>query len=296
VRERIDRIEALIQQEVGRGAAAIFHATKGGLWGAVSALTERPPRHVGIMTGFFIPRAVPPAAETDGPAGAALLALALTRVGVACRLLTDDACRSACAAALAGAGLADVPIDAVAPDADLDDMAAAESSLGVDWMIAIERCGLSADGRPRNMRGEDIGAYAAPLDHVFAAGPWRTIAIGDGGNEVGMGLLPAGLIAREVPFGGIIACVTAADHLITAGVSHWGVYALIAGLAASMPEWRDRLLSALDAAIEQSILRTLVSRGPAVDGVTLQRTMTIDGFDLSVHQAKLGLIRAALLE
>jgi hypothetical protein len=60
---------------------------------------------------------------------------------------------------------------------------------------------LSVDGRPRNMRGEDVGAYAAPLDRVFVAGPWRTIAIGDGGNEVGMGSLPAGLIAREIPLG-----------------------------------------------------------------------------------------------
>jgi hypothetical protein len=225
-----------------------------------------------------------------------LLALALSRIGIPSRLLTDDVCRSACAAALAGAGLADIPIDAVSPDADLSGVTEAQRTDGVDWMIAIERCGLSLDGRPRNMRGEDIGPHAAPLDHVFSAGPWRTIAIGDGGNEVGMGLLPAGLIAREVPLGGIIACVTAADHLITAGVSHWGVYALIAGLAARMPEWRETLLGCLDPAIEQTILRTLVLHGPAVDGVTLERTMTIDGFALSVHQAKLGLIRGVVLE
>ena len=296
MRERIDRIEALIQQEVGRGAAAIFHATKGGLWGAVSALAETPPRHIAILTGFYVPRALPPAAETDGPAGAALLALALSRIGIPSRLLTDEVCRSACAAALAGAGLTDVPIDAVAHDADLNDVAAALRSHGVDWMIAIERCGLSVDGRPRNMRGEDIGPHAAPLDHVFTAGPWRTIAIGDGGNEVGMGLLPAGLIAREVPLGGIIACVTAADHLITAGVSHWGVYALIAGLAARVPKWRETLLGCLDPVLEQTILRTLVLNGPAVDGVTLERSLTIDAFDLSVHRAKLDLVRALVAD
>ena len=60
-------------------------------------------------------------------------------------------------------------------------------ALGIDWVMAIERCGLSADGRPRNMRGEDLQPYTAPLDQIFTAGPWRTIAIGDGGNEVGMG-------------------------------------------------------------------------------------------------------------
>jgi hypothetical protein len=34
-----------------------------------------------------------------------------------------------------------------------------------------------------------------------------------------MGKLPAGLIARTVPNGAAIACVTSCDHLIVAGVS-----------------------------------------------------------------------------
>jgi len=291
VRERIDQIETLIQQEVGRGATAVFAASAGGLWQAVSALSAAKPRHVGILTGFFVPHGTPPAAETDGPAGAALLALALSRIGVRCRMLTDEVCRSACEAALAGAGVTGVAIDAVASNAPLDILIDAWRSHGIDWMIAIERCGAGVDGRPRNMRGEDVGAYAAPLDRFFVAGPWRTIAIGDGGNEVGMGSLPAGLIAREMPLGAKIACVTPADHLITAGVSHWGAYGLIAGLALSEPAWRETLLACLDPAIDRRIIETLVTRGPAVDGVTLGRTMTIDGFDLSVHEAKLERVR-----
>jgi hypothetical protein len=292
VRERIDQIEALIQQEVGRGATALFAASRGGLWGAVSALSAARPRYVGILTGFFVPRADPPAAETDGPAGAALLALALSRIGVRCRLLTDAACRSACEAALLGGGVASIPVDSAAPGESLQTMIESWRAHGIDWMIAIERCGLSADGRPRNMRGEEVGAYAAPLDRVFTAGPWRTIAIGDGGNEVGMGALPAGLIAREVPFGATIACVTPADHLITAGVSHWGAYAVIAGLAALNAGWRETLLACLDPAIDRRILETLVERGPAVDGVTLRGTLTIDGLDPAVHLAMLEQVKA----
>jgi hypothetical protein len=291
VRERIDQIETLIQQEVGRGATIMFAASQGGLWSAVSALSATKPRHVGILTGFFVPHGTPPAAETDGPAGAALLALALSRIGVRCRLLTDEVCRSACEAALAGSDVTGIAIDAVAPDASLDALIDAWRSRGIDWMIAIERCGAGADGRPRNMRGEDVGAYAAPLDRVFVAGPWRTIAVGDGGNEVGMGSLPAGLIARAVPLGAKIACVTPADHLITAGVSHWGAYGLIAGLAVREPTWRDTLLTCLDPAVDRRILEMLVTRGPAVDGVTLGRTMTIDGLDLSMHEAKLERVR-----
>jgi hypothetical protein len=292
VRARIDSIETLIQQEVGRGATGLFAASRGGLWGAVSAFSAAPPRYVGILTGFFVPRGTPPAAETDGPAGAALLALALSRIGVACRLLTDDACRSACEAALLGAGLSDVPVDAVAPDAVLQPLIEAWRRLGIDWMLAIERCGLSADGRPRNMRGEDLGGCTAPLDLVFTAGPWRSIAIGDGGNEIGMGSLPAGLVAREVPLGAAIACVTPADFLVTAGVSHWGAYGLLAGLAVRQGSWRESLLACLDPAIDRQILQTLVQRGPAVDGVTLRQAMTIDGLDLVTHHAKLQQIAA----
>jgi hypothetical protein len=294
VRERIDQIEALIQQEVGRGATAIFAAAKGGLWGAVSALCATQPRQIGILTGFFVPHGDPPAAETDGPAGAALLALALSRIGARCRLLTDTACRSACQAALIGCGQVDVPVDAAAPDEPLTPLIEAWRAHGIDWMIAIERCGLSADGRPRNMRGEDVGAYAAPLDHIFSAGPWRTIAIGDGGNEVGMGALEPGLIARRIPFGAKIACVTPAEYLIAAGVSHWGAYGLIAGLALRNPAWRETLLDCLDPAIDERLLETLVERGPAVDGVSLRRTLTIDALDMAVHRNKLEQIRAVV--
>jgi hypothetical protein len=271
----------------------LFAASKGGLWSAVSALSAAKPRHVGILTGFFVPRGEPPAAETDGPGGAALLALGLSRIGMCCRLLTDAACRSACEAALSGAGVTSVAVDHAAPNEPLEPLIEAWRAHGIDWMIAIERCGPSADGRPRNMRGEDVGAHAAPLDRVFGAGPWRTIAIGDGGNEIGMGALPAGLIAREIPFGATIACVTPADYLITAGVSHWGAYGLIAGLAILNAPWRDTLLDCLDPAVDQRILEALVEQGPAVDGITLGRTMTVDGFDLATHRLKLELIVAA---
>ena len=94
----------------------------------------------------------------------------------------------------------------------------------------------------------------------------------------------AGLIAAEVPFGGTIAQATPADHLITAGVSHWGAYGLIAGLAVVVPAWRDVFLACFAPAIEQRLLDHLVERGPAVDGVTLIQARTIDGLDLRAHR------------
>jgi len=290
-RARIDAIEALIHQDVGRHTAPLFAAARGGLWGAASALAAMPGPRVGLITGFYVPLGHPPAAETDGPAGAALLARFLTRVGVACRVLTDAPCASACRAALDAAGLSDVPLGVAAVDADPDSVVACWRGFGIGWAIAIERCGPAADGRPRNMRGQDMGAWTAPLDRVFSAGPWQTIGIADGGNELGMGSLPAGVVADSVPFGESIACVTPADHLVMAGVSHWGAYALIAALGVLRAGWRRAAAEVLDAAVDGAIVEALVLLGPAVDGVTLDQSLTIDGLDMATHGRKLAAVK-----
>jgi len=291
-RSRIDAIEALIQRDTGRGIGALFTAARGGLWGAASALAAAEVPKIGILTGFYVPHGDPPAAETDGPAGAALLALGLTQAGVPCRVVTDDLCHGACVAALRGAGVAAVRVDAAAPGAPVDGLIQSWRALAITHVIAIERCGVSADGRPRNMRGQDVGAHAAALDTLFSAGPWHAIAIGDGGNEVGMGSLPAGLIAESVAHGAAIACVTPADHLIVAGVSHWGAYALLAALAVLRPDWRAGLLGGLDPAVDQAVVTAMVADGPAVDGVTLRRTLTIDGLGMAAHGTMLEAVRA----
>ncbi|MFZ0019264.1 MAG: glutamate cyclase domain-containing protein, partial [Acetobacteraceae bacterium] len=181
-------IEVLIHQEVGRNIDGLFAATNGGLWSAASALAAQHRPSVAIITGFYVPLGTPPAAETDGPVGAALLAGALTRLGIACRVVTDAPCHATCAAALRGT---DAALDVVPLGGRVDDTIALWRQLGVTHAVSIERCGRSADGAPRNMRGEDISAFTTPLDELFLAGPWQRIAIGDGGNEIGMGSVPA---------------------------------------------------------------------------------------------------------
>src|SRR6516162_2130588 len=284
----IDRIERLIQVDVGRNINALFDAAKGGLWAAASALAGRSALGVGLITGFYVPLGSPPAAETDGPVGAALLAKGFEDVGVTCRLATDEPCRSACSAALAGAGAFHVAVDADDVDAIVDKWRRA----GITYAISIERCGRSADGAPRNMRGLDISSYTAPLDELFAAGPWETIAVGDGGNEIGMGSLPSELIAQHVEHGETIACVTPARHLIVAGVSNWGAYGLLGALAAVRSEWRERLIACLEAKLDKAVLEATVVHGPAVDGVSRLRAMTVDSFDVAIHHSKLREIRA----
>jgi D-glutamate cyclase len=290
----IDRIEALIHRDVGRGMDAVFRATRGGLWCATSALAASAAPKIGLITGFFVPGGDPPAAETDGPAGAALMALGFLRAGMSCRLATDTGCRSACRVALDAAGAGEVAIDTVAPFASVDGLIELWRRDGIEWVIAIERCGPAADGRPRNMRGTDISSHAAPLDRLFGAGPWRTIAIGDGGNEIGMGRVPRPLIAEHVPLGEMIGCVVPADFLITAGVSHWGAYAVLAALTILRPVWAAAMRPALTPALDQAVIEAMVRDGPAVDGVTLQREATIDALDMAAHHAVLGGVRALM--
>ena len=304
----IDAIEAVIQQDVGRNIAPLFAAARGGLRGAVAALADignaaeggargsgvTVGGTIGLITGFYVPGGTPPAAETDGPVGAALLAHALRRIGVSCRVCTDEPCAPACRAALSG--LADVPLDVVPLGGSVDAVVATWRARDVRLAVAIERCGRTADGTARNMRGDDIGAHTILLDDLFLAGPWDTIAIGDGGNEIGMGALPRSLIGAHVAHGEAIACVTPATHLILAGVSHWGAYALLGGLAVTRPAWREALLACLDPELDRTILETTVRDGPAVDGVTRQRTVTIDSLDCATHHLVLEAIRALVRE
>jgi len=252
----IDAIEAAIHQDVGRNIGALFAAARGGLRGAVAALADcgdfGGSGTVGLITGFYVPGGDPPAAETDGPVAVALLVHALRRIGMSCRVCTDEPCAAACRAALSG--LADVPVDVVP-------------------------------------LGDDISFYVTLLDDLFLAGPWDTIAIGDGGNEIGMGALPASVIHTHIAHGSAIACVTPARYLIVAGVSHWGAYALIGGLAVARADWLGTLLACLDPALDQAILEATVRDGPAVDGVTRRQTLTIDSLDSTTHHAVLEAIR-----
>lgn len=279
---RLAAIEALVCRDVGRKTAELIAANPGGLADAARDLACA--TSVGLITGFFVPRGEVAAPETDGPVGTALLAAALAACGLAVRIATDTPCAEAVRAAVAasGGGVATEEV-ALEDQAGLDKLLGAWRAMKLSHVIAIERCGRSADGRPRNMRGVDVSAWTAPLDDLFLGGPWRKLAVGDGGNEIGMGRLPAGLIARTVPNGAEIACVTSCDHLTVAGVSNWGAYGLMAALAVLRPDWRATIAKFLTAERDLAVTRAIVEKAGAVDGVTALREPTVDGFGPDVH-------------
>ncbi len=279
---RIAAIEALVCRDVGRGTAELIAASQGDFPAAAHALAGA--TNVGLITGFFVPRGDVAAPETDGPVGTALLAAGLAACGVPARIAVDTPCAAAVRAAVVAAG-GGVGVDevSVGDAAALDRLIASWQQAGVSHAIAIERCGRSADGRPRNMRGVDVSPWTAPLDELFMGGKWVKLAVGDGGNEIGMGKLPAGLIARTVPKGAEIACVTPCEHLVVAGVSNWGAYGLLAALAVLREDWRPILAGHLTAARDLAVTRAIVEQAGAVDGVTARREATVDGFGPDIH-------------
>ncbi len=286
-RGTIAAMERVIQTDVGRNTGPLFAAAAGGLAAAAAAIARRDQPVLGLLSGFYIPRATPPAAETDGPLGAALLAGGLAAVGVPCRLATDVLCASACAAAVAAAGLPGMPIDTAPAGASVAPLLATWRQAGVNLALAVERSGPARDGVPHTMRGIPLDSYAAPLHALFLGGTWERLAIGDGGNEIGMGSLPHALIARHIANGAAIACTVPADHLVVAGVSNWGCYALLAALAVLRPDWRAPLLAWLDPARDEAILTAMVRHGPAVDGVIGRPALSVDGLPMAVHHERL---------
>lgn len=146
-----------------------------------------------------------------------------------------------------------------------------------------------------NMRGENIDEHTGPLHLLFEGiakvrrsqspdeRPYishssvRTIGIGDGGNEIGMGSFAWETLHRAIAgaHGRRIACRIATDRTILAGTSNWGAFALAAAL--SLIRERADLIEAWTTARHRELLEALVEDGPAVDGVTRERTATVDG-------------------
>lgn len=268
----VKAIEAIVCRDVGRGTQGLIEATRGELAAAAAVLAES--KSVGLITGFYVPRGETPAAETDGPVGTGLLAMALAECGLKVRIATDAPCASVVRSAVSG-----IEVDEVS---DTGLAIGQWQRMSVDCVISIERCGKSVDGKPRNMRGADVSSWTLPLDDLFVGGRWKRLAVGDGGNEIGMGKLPRRLIGATVPNGEAIASVTSCDHLVVAGVSNWGAYGLMAALAVIKPEWREAIAKFLTAERDLAVTEATVAAG-AVDGVTARREPTVDGFGADVH-------------
>jgi D-glutamate cyclase len=319
---RLHRLRDIVQEDIGgRGlradpASNLITARADDFAAACASIARTPRPVIAVVTGFYIPTANPPAAETDGPLGAVYLARGLTPLGVRVLICSDAFCETALRAGLESCGLQQtVPLVTLPGHADASRLSEeaywnsveSKSPEPLTHLIALERVGPSHtleslqrqqggealgqtyldfldqvppehQDRCHTMRGRDITAHVSPAHRLFEAAAARrvaTIGIGDGGNEIGMGKIAWDIIQRNIPGGGLVACRVPTDQLIVCGISNWGAYALARGVWLLRGQSFPAALA--DAETERRILQTMVERGPLVDGVTAQTTVSVDG-------------------
>ena len=253
------------------------------------AAAGRAGSRVGLVTGVHIAWAPSPAAETDGPVGAAVLAAALAAIGAEPVVLTDEPCAQVTGACLEvlGAGRPEVlPVSA-----DEEQVAARVAALGPSHLVAVERLGPNARGRVLTMRGFDVTDSTAPLHAAFALPGLVTGAVGDGGNEIGMGNVPADVVAACIAHGEAITCRVPVDALVVAGTSNWGCSGLVAALALLAPDHAGRLTALLDPQVDAQVLGAATAAG-AIDGVTGLPGATVDGVPVAGYADLLADLRS----
>jgi len=333
----LNSIRDIIQEDIGnRGLRSdpsinLISAFPEDFSSACQSLATTSNATVAIVTGFFIPHAMRPSGETDGPLGALFLARALTPLGIKVILVTDSFCAKALEVGLAAATLRKaVPLVVLPSGEQASPMSPSdywngfiERSGPLTHLVSLERVGpshtldsLKAQGasaediqqylfeiptesrdRCHTMRGRDITASMSPAHRLFEVAREKergivTIGIGDGGNEIGMGKIPWAVIRRNIPNGGLVACRVPTDYLIVCGISNWGAYGLASGVRLLRGASAETDLFDLDK--EEALLEMMVEKGPLVDGVSGLPTVSVDGFAFDEYAESLWRIREVL--
>jgi len=306
-----DRLDRLVNLDIGnRGVEQLYYASRlrtgAALSGAAAdALLAMPKGGTAIVTTGSVSRAwlSPELGENDGPSGAAAIVRALWLSQQATSVLViEETLIPPMAAVLRAAGMAVVDYETARqasadgsiacvviepyPITDVEGQKAATEMLDrfqPDVMFSTERVGRNVNGVYYNMRGRDYGMGRARIDRLFDAGMARgvpVIAVGDGGNEIGMGAVKE-VVQTSVPFGapgdcpcgGGIGAVSGADVLVTAAVSNWGCTAICAAMALRTGDARLLHRSTMEA----RLLEVMTTQGlinsadgiidPHVDGI-----------------------------
>ncbi|MDR2647289.1 MAG: DUF4392 domain-containing protein [Oscillospiraceae bacterium] len=252
-------------------------------------------------------------AEMDGVVSAVLLARSLVKSFGAkpvlvCPQDNVEAIRalSACVGLHCYDSIEDVkqmPIAlAVLPFTKERDEAAAQADLLIaqgdpSAVISIEAPGANHAGVYHNATGLNVTELEAKMDILFTKLQDKgvlNIAIGDLGNEIGMGAI-AEQLYKYIPYAGEGACrcdckggiavATAADHIITATVSDWGCYGMIAALAFLLED----IDIMHDARMQEEAMIT-ASRAGMID-MYGWLVPAIDGFGLPINTSIVTLMR-----
>lgn len=199
------RVQAITGRDVGgRGMGALVMP---GELERAGCLFAAAPSTI-VLTGFPCRLDFSPPTETDGPSGAAALALGAHRLGAPSAIAVDDSSASVLSACASAAGLSgssvppfallSFPPRGASSWAPSHTAALARALRGYTHAVAVERAGVAGDGTYRTMRGRVMDAFVAPLDVLLT-----------GGTEAGRG---------------------AAAHPSTAPTAHAAAAALVPGL------------------------------------------------------------------
>lgn len=232
---------------------------------AVSAFKELKKGTVFLYTGFWVAGF----AETDGPVGTYFLARALNALGYRAVIVTDEYCRDF----FKEIETLYLPIN---EEINYKDILEKYNPIA---HISIERCGKNINGKYENARSQDISPYTAKIDELFTIGRKKapTFAIGDGGNEVGMGNYKED-IKKHLS---LVPCKVECDYLMLATVSNWGAYGFIAYLDKKLiPSFKE----------VDEYLSYIVSLG-SVDGIKKECVKSVDGKEWSLEKEILNSLR-----
>lgn len=312
-----DRLDRVVNVDIGgRGVEHLFAAARerqgGSLVGAAAErLAGLAPNSTVLLTTGSVSRAwiSQRIGENDGPAGTAIVARALALgVKAHCVLLCEEALVKPHAAILRAAGLSvlsheearhasrDGSLAAVSiePFPVTDDEAPKAALRLLDQfepalMFSAERVGRAGDGIYYSMRGIDYGMGRARVDYAFDEALRRnipTVCVGDGGNEIGMGVV-ADAVREHVKFGERICAVTGTDVLVTAACSNWGCSAIAAAMALRLGN--TKLLNTPE--LERLLLQRGVEVG-LINSVANVIDANVDGIDMETHVALVTLLNA----
>ena len=270
-----------------------------------------------IATGFPEGGGIP---ETDGPVGAAMLARALyLGLGISSVIVTDENWLDCVKGACRGAGIVPMPLPDSGSAGTIDLLRPVfVRTVPKDWdqchkvcdelldvtrpklMFAIERPGMNDKGVYHGLNGRCLNDLTADLDYLFRRGQEKNvpfIGFGDGGNELGMGV-----VAEELPgilpkaadcgcgCGGGAGAATAADIAVVASVSNWGVTGVIAALALVLQN--PNVMH--DAAHEVRSIELCTAFG-GVDGLSMSPEAAVDGIPAREWEGLIRTLKASVI-
>ena len=241
-----------------------------------------------IITGFFIPLPyVHPlpgggSVETDGPPGAYFLGQALRQLGYEITYVSDKWCTFAFEGVAGAEDYVEFPITDFKESEEFAKQLLEDRAPSI--VIAVERCGVTREGRYLNIRRWDISAFTGKLDPLLDNHP-HTVGIGDAGNEVGMGNFAPYI--EDIPHPLIEPTVTRSTKPLLGYSSDWGSYGLVAAL--SKLSGRDILPTAKEV---QDFIVHIVDKGVVTgDG---SKEYQVDGRSLDEHAELLHKLRSVL--